>query len=147
MSFFFFQRYGSDGCWKEHCEQKSFFFGHGCTDICPAQFIQTANPTEDTNQEIGHGLESCTSQITASRVSFTDGTNVVLVDTPGFDDTYLSDFDILESVAKWLKHVYVASFILFTLSANLFLDELVNWKSRGYSIYTVSPITEWQIPH
>ena len=28
---------------------------------------------------------------------------VVLVDTPGFDDTYRSDLEILEMIAEWLK--------------------------------------------
>jgi hypothetical protein len=87
-------------------------------------------------------------------VSFADGTTVVLVDTPGFDDTYLSDFDILENVAKWLKNVYVSIltsqmtlndirfffFSFFSFAA----DELANWIFREYSIYIVSLITEWE---
>lgn len=51
-------------------------------------------------------------------MSFDHGTNVVLVDTPGFDDTYLSDFDILQTVAKWLKNVYASSNFLKRTNLN-----------------------------
>lgn len=70
------------------------------------QFIQTAAPGHD-NQEVGHSLESSTSEVKAVRVTFLDGTQVVLVDTPGFDDTYLSDLEVLQIVAKWFKNMYV----------------------------------------
>ena len=52
---------------------------------------------------IGYGLKSQTTQINASR--FWDPVSrqhVVLVDTPGFDDTYGSDLKILNSISDWL---------------------------------------------
>ncbi|KAF7771555.1 hypothetical protein Agabi119p4_5866 [Agaricus bisporus var. burnettii] len=53
---------------------------------------------------VGHSLQSHTSQLTAFRVK--RGENyVVLVDTPGSDDTNLSDYDILQKVFKWLHEV------------------------------------------
>jgi len=33
--------------------------------------------------------------------------DLVFVDTPGFDDTNMSDVDILKMVADWLKATYV----------------------------------------
>jgi hypothetical protein len=35
-----------------------------------------------------------------------DGTKLYLVDTPGFDDTYRSDTDILKEIANWLSSAY-----------------------------------------
>jgi hypothetical protein len=35
-----------------------------------------------------------------------DGTKLFLVDTPGFDDTYRSDTDILKEIANWLSTAY-----------------------------------------
>jgi hypothetical protein len=35
-----------------------------------------------------------------------DGTKLFLVDTPGFDDTYKSDTDILKEIADWLSTAY-----------------------------------------
>lgn len=52
---------------------------------------------------MGHALKSFTSQVHAVR--FLDqetGHHVVLVDTPGFDDTFKSDLDILSMISKWL---------------------------------------------
>jgi hypothetical protein len=55
---------------------------------------------------VGHGLQSHTSQMTAIRVK-RGNSYVVLVDTPGFDDTYLSDYDILKLVSDWLRETCV----------------------------------------
>ena len=54
--------------------------------------------------KIGHGLESCTSSIRHVIIPHpTDkGRRIILIDTPGFDDTYISDADILECIALWL---------------------------------------------
>jgi len=40
-------------------------------------------------------------------VLFSDGISLVLVDTPGFDDTNKSDLDILKIIAKWFEDVCV----------------------------------------
>ena len=55
---------------------------------------------------VGHGLESCTSEIGIIKMAF-PGSNVVFVDTPGFDDTKRSDSDILKMISDWLEITYV----------------------------------------
>ena len=71
------------------------------TDPAP-QFINKAAGLEGT--EVGHGLESCTHQIQVVRCLDTQqDRQIVFVDTPGFDDTNISDFDVLQVVADWLK--------------------------------------------
>src|SRR5258707_1287108 len=35
-----------------------------------------------------------------------DGTKLFLVDTPGFDDTYRSDTEVLRELADWLSQAY-----------------------------------------
>lgn len=55
---------------------------------------------------VGHGLQSCTSEIRAIRCKHPDGAeniSLVLVDTPGFDDTFKTDTEILQMLADWLK--------------------------------------------
>ena len=53
---------------------------------------------------VGHDLQSCTTEVRALRVRTPEmGKNIILVDTPGFDDTHKSDYEILELIAKWLK--------------------------------------------
>ncbi|KAJ3570078.1 hypothetical protein NP233_g4640 [Leucocoprinus birnbaumii] len=49
--------------------------------------------------------DSNRSMVSALRVKFGDKINVVLVDTPGFDDTSRSDLEILETIAEWFKTV------------------------------------------
>jgi hypothetical protein len=72
------------------------------------QFINTASGTN--NQAVGTGLRSCTSEVTPSLPFSIQGRKVILLDTPGFDDTKTSDFDILEEIAKYMTNTYVSSY-------------------------------------
>ena len=59
---------------------------------------------------VGDKLVACTSQLESivlegltnpwRRIK---GRRVVMVDTPGFDDTYAGDFEILQRIARWLE--------------------------------------------
>ena len=51
---------------------------------------------------MGHDLASHTSEIKATRCTIGE-ISIVLVDTPGFDDTRKTDLQILESIADWLS--------------------------------------------
>ncbi|KAJ2937090.1 hypothetical protein H1R20_g13, partial [Candolleomyces eurysporus] len=57
-------------------------------------------------------MESCTQQIAFTTRTLADdhplwpGHRLVLVDTPGFDDTYLPDHEILRRISVWLARVY-----------------------------------------
>ena len=48
------------------------------------------------------GLKSCTKDVREFVVK-TPGSKYVIADTPGFDDTYFSDRDILRTIANWLE--------------------------------------------
>ncbi|KAF2807464.1 uncharacterized protein BDZ99DRAFT_500650 [Mytilinidion resinicola] len=60
----------------------------------------------EREMKIGHGLEACTATVEISRCNLPDGSKIFLVDTPGFDDTYKSDTEILREVAHWLTAAY-----------------------------------------
>jgi nanoRNase/pAp phosphatase (c-di-AMP/oligoRNAs hydrolase) len=58
--------------------------------------------------QVGHDLRSCTSNLQyviipeiPSYPLFKDR-RIVIVDTPGFDDTYMEDSEILRRIAIWL---------------------------------------------
>jgi len=53
-------------------------------------------------------LESYTTEVRAVRLSKHPvyGDRLVLVDTPGFDDTNKSDLEILQMISNWLQNVY-----------------------------------------
>ncbi|KAF5351062.1 hypothetical protein D9756_008436 [Leucocoprinus leucothites] len=75
----------------------------GPTGTGKSTFIQRATNHSWT---VGHSLQSHTSTVEALRVSFNDGISLVLVDTPGFDDTNKSDLETLKVIAKWFEQVY-----------------------------------------
>ena len=59
--------------------------------------------TGQNGHTVGHGMKSHTSDIRAVRVSHPlSGHPMVFVDTPGFDDTYKTDTEILSIIANWL---------------------------------------------
>ena len=51
---------------------------------------------------IGRGLKSCTAEVQLADEFTLDGRPVILIDTPGFDDTDRSDTDILRLIAAFL---------------------------------------------
>ena len=53
------------------------------------------------------GLESCTAEVKLADVFTLDETPVILIDTPGFDDTTMSDADILKMIAAFLTTMRV----------------------------------------
>ena len=54
---------------------------------------------------IGHDMLSCTSILQYEIVDNPhplEGHRVIIVDTPGFDDTYMDDAEILRRIGVWL---------------------------------------------
>ena len=67
------------------------------------QFINVATGV-DTG--VGHDLESCTSEISITKMSF-PSYNIVFVDTPGCDNNRKLDSKILKMISDWLEIMYV----------------------------------------
>ena len=66
------------------------------------QLINTA--AGRTEVVVGYDLKSQTQAVQSIRCRHPDGRrNIVLVDTPGFDDTHMSDAQVLRIIANWLK--------------------------------------------
>ncbi|KAJ5176313.1 uncharacterized protein N7482_002190 [Penicillium canariense] len=75
----------------------------GVTGAGKSTFIQTVS--QSTDVVIGHGLESCTSEITGHTFHY-KGYNINLIDTPGFNDTHKSETEVLKDIAEWLQVSY-----------------------------------------
>ncbi|KAF9259854.1 hypothetical protein L218DRAFT_873661, partial [Marasmius fiardii PR-910] len=75
----------------------------GTTGSGKTSFINTAS---GGRLPIGDGLQSCSVTIETSPSFFVDGRNVVLIDTPGFDDTTRTDTDILSMISVFLAEMY-----------------------------------------
>jgi len=75
----------------------------GATGSGKTSFINLASGSK---LDVGTNLRSCTEEVQASKPFTVDGRPVVLIDTPGFHDTFKSDMDILGSIAKPLAERY-----------------------------------------
>ncbi|KXN89094.1 L-type lectin-domain containing receptor kinase IV.3 [Leucoagaricus sp. SymC.cos] len=77
----------------------------GPTGVGKSYFIDLL--TGQTGKRAGNTLKSVTTGIQATRVRHPKyGTRVVLVDTPGFDDTTRTDMEILTMISDWLTKTY-----------------------------------------
>ncbi|KAL8822685.1 MAG: hypothetical protein Q9191_006585 [Dirinaria sp. TL-2023a] len=75
----------------------------GVTGAGKTTFISKA--TGRTDLKIGHDIESCTKEISAINFKISN-TDIVLLDTPGFDDTDVSDVEVLNSIGDFLQQTY-----------------------------------------
>ncbi|KAI6133584.1 P-loop containing nucleoside triphosphate hydrolase protein [Pisolithus croceorrhizus] len=78
----------------------------GSTGSGKTTFINLASGSE---LRVGSGLESCTNEVQTSIPFKVGGKQVVLLDTPGFDDTSMTDTDVLRIISAYL----VAMFVLY----------------------------------
>jgi len=82
----------------------------GATGAGKSTFINTLLGEEE--MQVGRGLQSCTIELAFGSIEkieghpLLQGYRIVLIDTPGFDDTYKTDFVILSKIATWLKNSY-----------------------------------------
>ena len=81
-----------------------------------SKFIDTL--TREVGRSSGATLEPVTKYVTGHRIKNHPvyGSSLVCIDTPGFDDTHLSDMEILEMISEWLVHLY-ANFLFCKASS------------------------------
>ncbi|TCD63735.1 hypothetical protein EIP91_004986 [Steccherinum ochraceum] len=77
----------------------------GATGTGKSTFI---NLVSGASLGVGSGLKSCTSEVGYSHAFEFAGRRIILIDTPGFDDTTKSDTDILKMIALHLSSTYEA---------------------------------------
>ena len=119
----------------------------GVTGVGKSTFIQTVTGRQDIT--IGHGLTSGTHKYFPYMYAKTlldtvletidikdyrfshEGVNYVLVDTPGFDDTYRNDGDVLNSILQWLDSSYRAG---TKLNGVVYLHRLSDQRMPGSAL-------------
>ncbi|KAI6006461.1 P-loop containing nucleoside triphosphate hydrolase protein [Pisolithus marmoratus] len=97
----------------------------GSTGTGKSSFI--ARATGNGDRGVGHLLTSYTKDIEATRCTI-EGSNVVLVDTPSFDNTNKPDSEILESISAWLTKTYSEETLL---SAILYFHRISDNRMAG----------------
>ncbi|KAF1940628.1 hypothetical protein EJ02DRAFT_406290 [Clathrospora elynae] len=83
---------------------------------------------------VGHGLDSCTESVQVVPCTLEDGVKIYLVDTPGFDDSYRSDSEILREVALWLNKAHASD---LKLSGIILLQRISDVRVGGSGIKNI----------
>ena len=68
------------------------------SSLCCLQFVNIAS---HSSLQVAAGFETCTVEVQAADEFTLDGRKVVLIDTPGFDETSRSDTDVLRMIATF----------------------------------------------
>lgn len=77
----------------------------GMTGAGKSTFVNLITKPED-EVEVGHSLESCTTEVQPAAFDIGSSRTGYLIDTPGFDDTTLSDTEILKEIVGFLIRLY-----------------------------------------
>ncbi|KDR82114.1 hypothetical protein GALMADRAFT_59333 [Galerina marginata CBS 339.88] len=88
------------------------------------------NLTGQLGKRVGHSLKSCTTVVGAVRIKNHRkyGDRIVLVDTPGFDDTEKSDLEILRIISDWLMELCKARVFLCGI---VYLHRITDMRMSG----------------
>ncbi|KAG8957104.1 hypothetical protein FRC03_010551 [Tulasnella sp. 419] len=98
----------------------------GATGVGKSSFINT---TAGSALAVGDDLESETKEVDFAKFTHR-GHRITLIDTPGFDDTYISDTDILQTIAQWLEHAHTKG---RRLNGLLYLHRITDNRVSGMS--------------
>ncbi|KAF2652458.1 P-loop containing nucleoside triphosphate hydrolase protein [Lophiostoma macrostomum CBS 122681] len=92
------------------------------------------NHFADSPLMIGHGLESCTQDVQIVPCTLEGGRKIYLVDTPGFDDSYRSDSDILRELADWLNSAHKSN---IKLTGLILLHRILDVRVGGTGVRNI----------
>ncbi|PPQ95244.1 hypothetical protein CVT26_014935 [Gymnopilus dilepis] len=88
------------------------------------------NMASGSSLRVGQGLKSCTDDVQATQRFSLDGRPVMLIDTPGFDDTTKSDTDILTLIAGFLAATYQGG---QKLAGVIYIHRISDFRMGGIS--------------
>lgn len=98
-----------------------------------------ANDASGGDLEVGDHLESCTQIVNCSPVFQVDGQEVALFDTPGFDDSELSDTEVLKRITAFLTSTYKGG---HKLTGIIYLHRIGDNRMSGMSRRTFKILRE-----
>ena len=123
---------GPTGTGKSSVRSLQFRF---CLTEMPSKFTQSAS--DGTQEHIGSSLHSMTREIIVSSFIM-NGLTVDLIDTPGFDDTTLSDTTVLGIIAAYLAELSVSPYNSFSLCPYRVIDWADMKQIRSSLVFYIS---------
>ncbi|KAH7339986.1 hypothetical protein B0J17DRAFT_716972 [Rhizoctonia solani] len=108
------------------------FMVFGGTGVGKTSFV---NDASGANLRIGHDLPSCTKAVQAGPIFSVESRAVQLVDTPGFDDTTLTDTEILQQIAEFLLDQHARK---QQITGILYIHRITDNRMSGASIRALS---------
>ncbi|KAG9121369.1 hypothetical protein FRC07_002698 [Ceratobasidium sp. 392] len=99
----------------------------GATGTGKTTFV---NDASGGDLQVGDDLQACTQDVARSEQFQVDGRDIVLIDTPGFDDTELSDTEILQRISAFLSTTYKEG---FQLTGIIYLHRITDGRMGGIS--------------
>ncbi|KAF9555476.1 hypothetical protein CPC08DRAFT_671006, partial [Agrocybe pediades] len=108
----------------------------GATGAGKSTFVNYLVQDEALKSPVGHGLTSCTSELRPIPLCFPNDNllrlyRITLVDTPGFDDTYVGDAAILQRIADWFANAYREKKVL---AGVIYLHDITSKKLTGSAL-------------
>ncbi|CAE6462514.1 unnamed protein product [Rhizoctonia solani] len=104
----------------------------GGTGVGKTSFV---NDASRSNLQIGHDLPSCTKIVQVGPIFSFDGRTIQLIDTPGFDDTTLTDTEILQQIAEFLLRLHAQR---QQITGILYLHRITDNRMSGASMRALS---------
>jgi len=116
-------------------DQLSIIALMGVTGSGKTSFINLASGQDDL--KVGKDLDSCTPEVQHSKPFTIDGRQVVLIDTPGFNDTTMSDFKVMMMITALLERSYekgvkLAGIIYFHRISD---ERFTGMDARNFSVF------------
>ncbi|KAI0091159.1 P-loop containing nucleoside triphosphate hydrolase protein [Irpex rosettiformis] len=108
-------------------EQDTVIAVMGPTGSGKSTFI---NLVSGSKLPVSDSLRSCTNTVQESEIFYVSGHPVTLIDTPGFDDTIMSDTDVLKLIASYLTTTYEHG---FKLSGVIYMHRITDRRVGGIS--------------
>ncbi|KAL5638270.1 hypothetical protein ACGC1H_005078 [Rhizoctonia solani] len=99
----------------------------GCTGTGKTSFANMASGSE---MEVGKGVRSSTKHLEASKIFQVDDQPVVIIDCPGFNDTYLTETEILRRLADYLIKAYESN---YKVAGLLYVHKISDTRVGGAS--------------
>ncbi|KAF8746784.1 50S ribosome-binding GTPase [Rhizoctonia solani] len=120
---------GKTSVWKDNTDPQPL---SNSQSLVIPKFV---NDASGSNLQIGHDLPSCTKAVQAGPVFFINDRAVQIFDTPGFDDTTLTDTEILRSISEFLLRLHVQN---QPITGVVYIHRITDIRMNGASVRALS---------